>query len=79
MKNHFITWCLAQVQSQIDSGVAIDDIYIDLDLNPATCLVSLYNHLTSCEAKRYIAKGWEKAGIADVVSRKMKLPRERSS
>ena len=36
----------------------------------ATWLVSLYNHLTSCEGKRHIAKGWEKASIASVVNAK---------
>ena len=39
----------------------------------ATWLVSLYNHLTSCEGKRHIAKGWEKAGIASVVNEKMQI------
>ena len=39
----------------------------------ATWLVSLYNHLTSCEGKRHIAKGWEKAGIASVVNGKMQI------
>ena len=33
-------------------------------------MVSLYNRLTlaGSEGKRYVAKGWEKAGVAVVVS-----------
>jgi len=33
----------------------------------------MYNHLTNFEDKRYIAKGWKKAGVADVVRGEKKL------
>ena len=39
-------------------------------------MVSLYNHLTSSEGKRNVAKGWEKAGVAGVVKGESALPPE---
>lgn len=35
--------------------------------NPHNVDFHMYNHLTNFEDKRYIAKGWKKAGVADVV------------
>lgn len=39
-------------------------------------LACIRNHLNSSEAKRHIAKGWEKASIASVANGKMQLPPE---
>ena len=61
------------------SQIPLSCIEVDLRLSVikplhATWLVSLYNHLTSCEGKRHIAKGWEKASIALVANGKMQFP-----
>ena len=36
----------------------------------------MYNHFSSFEGRRSIAKGWKKAGVSDVVSGSKKLPPE---
>ena len=52
----------------MQSGVTNEEIEVDLRLSfikplHATWLINLYNHLTSREGKRHIAKGWEKARL----------------
>ena len=71
MKDQFTKWYSAGIQTQMESGTSTDDIEVDLRLfvlKPlhASWMVSLYNRLTSSEGKRYVAKGWEKAGVAGV-------------
>ena len=39
-----------------------------------TWIVSLYNHMRSSEGKRHIAKGWEKAGITELINGKPNFP-----
>ena len=81
MKDQFTSWYSAQIQSQLDSGVVLDDVDVDLRLSVlkpihATWIVSMYNHLSSSEGRQSIAKGWKKAGVTDVVSGSKKLPPE---
>ena len=81
MKDQFTSWYSAQIQSQLDSGVVLDDVDVDLRLSVlkpihATWIVSMYNHLSSSEGRQSIAKGWTKAGVTDVVSGSKKLPPE---
>ena len=58
-------------KQKITAGSPLSSLYIQ----PGS-LACIRNHLNSCEAKRHIAKGWEKASIASVVNRKMQLPPE---
>ena len=63
------------------SGTSTDDIGVELRLSVlkplhASWMVSLYNHLNSSEGKRYVAKGWEKAGVVGVVKGESALPPE---
>ena len=81
MKDQFTSWYSAQIQSQLDSGVVLDDVDVDLRLSVlkpihATWIVSMCNHLSSSEDRQSIAKGWKKAGISDVASgsKKRKIP-----
>ena len=72
---------MAQIKSQLDSGVILDDVDVDLRLSVlkpihATWIVSMYNHLSSSEGRQSIAKGWKKAGVTDVVSGSKKLSPE---
>ena len=81
MKDQFTSWYSAQIQSQLDSGVVLDDVDVDLRLSVlkpihATWIVSMYNHLSSSEGRQSIAKGWKKAGVTVVVSGSKKLPPE---
>ena len=81
MKDQFTSWYSAQIQSQLDLGVVLDDVDVDLRLSVlkpihATWIVSMYNHLSSSEGRQSIAKGWKKAGVTDVVSGSKKLPPE---
>ena len=81
MKDQFTSWYSANVQSQLDSEVPLEDVDVDLRLSVikpihATWLVSLYNHLSSSEGKLSIAKGWKKARITDVVIGTKELPRK---
>ena len=83
MKDQFTSWYSAQIQSQLDSGVVLDDVDVDLRLSVlkpihATWIVSMYNHLSSSEGRQSwsIAKGWKKAGVTDVVSGSKKIPPE---
>ena len=81
MKDQFTSWYLAQIQIQLDSGVVLDDVDVDLRLSVlkpihATCIVSMYNHLASSEGRQSIAKGWKKAGVTEVVNGSKKLPPE---
>ena len=81
MKDQFTSWYLPQIESQLDSGVVLDDVDVDLSLSVlkpihTTWIVSMYNHSSSSEGRQSIAKGWKKAGITDVVSGSKKLPPE---
>ena len=81
MKDQFTSWYSAQIQSQLDLGVVLDDVDVDLRLSVlkpihATWIVSMYNHLSSSEGRQSIAKGWKKAGVTDVASGSKKLPPE---
>ena len=82
MKDQFTSWYLPQIESQLDSGVVLDDADVDLWLSVlkpihTTWIVSMYNHLSSSEGRQSIAKGWKKlAGITDAVSGSKKLPPE---
>ena len=73
------TW--RKFKSQLDSGVVLDDVDVDLRLSVlkpihATWIVSMYNHLSSSEGRQSIAKGWKKAGVTDVVGVSKQLPPE---
>ena len=81
IKDQFTSWHSAQIQSQLDSGVVLDDVDVDLRLSVlkpihATWIVSMYNHFSSSEGRQSIAKGWKKADVTDVVSGSKKLPPE---
>ena len=70
IKDQFTSWYSAQIQSQLDSGVVLDDVDVDLRLSVlkpihATWIVSMYNHLSSSEGRQSIAKGWKKAGVRE--------------
>ena len=80
MKDQFTAWYSAQIHTQLDSGVPLDDVYVDMRLSVlkpihATWLVSMFNHLSSSEGRISIAKGWKKAGISEVIDGK-ELPPE---
>ena len=71
----FTTWYSVEVQKQMELGNSTDEVVLRLSvLKPlhATWLVgaSLYNHLTGSAGKRHIAKGWNKAGICELVQGK---------
>ena len=81
IKDQFTSWYSAQIHSQLDSGVVLDDVDVDLRLSVlkpihATWIVSMYNHLSSSEGRQSTAKKWKKAGVPDVVSGSKKLPPE---
>ena len=81
MKDQFTSWYSAQIQSQLDSGVVLDDVDVDLRLSVLkpiheTWIVIMYNHFSSSEGRQSIEKGWKKAGVTDVVSGSKKLPPE---
>ena len=80
MKDQFTAWYSAQIHTQLDSGVPLDDVDVDMRfsvLKPihATWLVSMFNHLSSSEGRISIAKGWKKVGISEVIDGK-ELPPE---
>jgi len=80
MKDQFTAWCSAQIHTQLDSGVPLDDVDVDMRLSVlkpihATWLVSMFNHVSSSEGRISIAKGWKKAGISEVIDGK-ELPPE---
>ena len=63
------------------SNFFLDDVDVDLRLSVLkpiheTWIVSMYNHFSSSEGRRSIAKGWKKASVSDVVSGSKKLPPE---
>ena len=81
MKDQFTSWFSAQIQSQLDSGMVLNDVDVDLRLSVlkpihATWIVSMYNHFSSSEGRQSTAKKWKKAGVTDVVSGSKKLPPE---
>ena len=81
MKDQFTSWFSAQIQSQLDSGMVLNDVDVDLRLSVlkpihATWIVSMYSHLSSSESRQSTAKKWKKAGVTDVVSGSKKLPPE---
>ena len=52
MKDQFTSWYSAQIQSQLDSGVVLDDVDVDLRLSVLkpiheTWIVIMYNHFSS--------------------------------
>ena len=81
MKDQITSWYSAQIQSQLGSGMVLDDVDVDLRLSVlkpihATWIVSMYNQLSSSEGRQSTAKKWKKAGVPDVVSGSKKLPPE---
>ena len=81
MNDQFTSWYSAQIQSQLDSGMVLDDVDVDLRLSVLkpiheTWIVSTYNHFSSSEGRQSIAKRWKKAGVTDVVSGSKKLAPE---
>ena len=78
-KNKFTTWCSAEVPKQVESGANFEDADVDLKLSVlkpihTTCLVEMYNFLTSAQGRAHVLKGWEKAGIKGVVTGREVLP-----
>ena len=62
MKDQFTMWYSPEIQKQMEATGNDDDIEVDPRLSVlkplhATWLVSLYNHLTSSDGKRYLMKG----------------------
>ena len=81
MKDQFTSWFSAQIQSQLDSGMVLNDVDVDLRLSVlkpihATWIVGMYNHFSSSEGRQSTAKKWKKAGVTDVVSGSKTLPPE---
>ena len=83
MKDKFTTWYSEEVQKQITpgNGDANGEVNVDLRLTAlkplhASWLVDLYNHLSSDIGRHHIAKGWEKAGIAQLLDESFSLPPE---
>ena len=83
MKDKFATCYSEDVQKQINpgNGDANGEVNVDLRLTAlkplhASWLVDLYNHLSSDIGRRHIAKGWEKAGIAQLLDESFSLPPE---
>lgn len=83
MNDMFTTWYSTDVQKQMESGNSPDEIEVDLRLSVlkplhATWLVRLNNHLTGSVrvGKRHIAKGWNKAGISELLQGKTTLSPE---
>ena len=65
-------------QCQDSPQVLLRHLSNHLPLNPlhSSWLVDLYNHLSSDIGRRHIAKGWEKAGIAQLLDESFSLPPE---
>ena len=86
MKDKFTTWYSEEVEKQINpgNGDANGEVNVDLRLTAlkplhTSWLVDLYNHLSSDISRRHIAKGWEKAGIAQLLDKSFSLPPEEGS
>lgn len=78
-KEKFTTWYSQEVQRQLDSGTSFEDIAVDLRMSVikplhAGWLVALYDYLTGAEGRRSIFKGWEKAGVKEIVNSDKPLP-----
>ena len=78
-KEKFTTWYSQEVQRQLDSGTSFEDIEVDLRMSVikplhAGWLVALYDYLTGAEGRRSIFKGWEKAGVKEIVNNDKPLP-----
>ena len=76
-----VAWYSNEVKQQIELGCDSTDVNVDLRLTVlkplhAVWLVDLYNHLTCPVCVRLIAKGWEKAGISDLLDGQTELPPE---
>ena len=70
MAQKFNNWYTQQVSSQLDKGIAIDEIDLKLRLSllkplHAEWLVDFYNHMASGAAKKIIDSGWASSGIED--------------
>ena len=78
-KEKFTTWYSQEVQRQLDSGTSFEDIEVDFRMSVikpllAGWLVALYDYLTGAEGRRCIFKGWEKAGVKEIVNSDKPLP-----
>ena len=74
MKKKFTLWYADQVQRAMDAGKSMEEIDIDLKLSVlkplhASCLIELFDHMTSPADKAVSSKGWEVAGITDAVKK----------
>ena len=67
-KKKFNHWYMDQISKQLDSGKAIEEVEVKLQLTMlkplhAEWLTELYNHMTKLEGKEVIVNGWKAAGI----------------
>jgi len=81
MKDKVTKWYSEEVHKQINpgNGDANGEVNVDLRLTAlkplhASRLVDLCNHLSSDIGRQHIAKGWEKAGIAQLLDESFSLP-----
>ena len=70
-KKEFITYYSDQVQQQVESGIDLEDVDVDLRLSVikplhAQWLVNMYNFFTEPNGRKIVLKGWKKAGICRI-------------
>ena len=72
MKNKFSTWYGHQISKQLDEGVKIDSVDVELQLTilkplHAQWVVDFYNEMTSSKGKNITESGWRAAGITGAI------------
>ena len=66
MKKKFVTWYAKEVKKQMEAGVSVDSIEVNLKLASlkaihANWLIELFNFLTPADGRETVINGWKKA------------------
>ena len=77
MTEKFNNWFATNLQQELDSGKALDDIDIKFKLSTmkplhAGWMIDSYNWLSSLDGKQIILAGWRVSGITDVLEKGLK-------
>ena len=79
MRKKFVTWYAEEIKKQMNAGVPVESIDVNLKLTSlkalhANWLTELYNVLTTADGRETVLNGWKKSGVTAVFKKEEILP-----
>ena len=79
MRKKFVTLYAEEIKKQMDAGVPVESIDVNLKLTSlkalhANWLIELYNVLTTADGRETVLNGWKKSGVTAVLKKEEILP-----